>query len=118
MSSHRIDQINSLIQHELGAIIARQVEVPAGTFLTISKVETTADLKQARVWVSIYPTKFRGTVLERLRRARHDIIGLLLERLVLNPLPTVVFKVDESLERAERINRLIDGQDPDADGAP
>lgn len=51
--SNRIAKINSLIQHELGPILHEILEGQKG-LVTIAKVETSKDMKWAKVWISIF----------------------------------------------------------------
>ena len=51
--TNRIAKVNSLIQHELGPILHEFLDWQNG-LVTISKVETSKDMKYAKVWVSIF----------------------------------------------------------------
>ena len=51
--SQRTDRVDELLRQEIGAIIARDVADPRVGFATITQVETTSDLRHAKVWVSV-----------------------------------------------------------------
>jgi ribosome-binding factor A len=51
--SQRTQRIDELLRQEIGAIVARDVADPRIGFATITKVETTPDLRHAKVWVSV-----------------------------------------------------------------
>ncbi len=51
--SQRTDRVDELLRQEIGAIIARDVADPRIGFATITDVETTPDLRHAKVWVSV-----------------------------------------------------------------
>lgn len=54
--ANRIAKVNSLIKRELGPILLRLRQGQDG-LVTITKVETSKDMKWAKVWISILPTK-------------------------------------------------------------
>jgi len=108
MPSKRLKQINALIKDELGAIILKEVEFPSGYLVTISKVETSADLKYAAVWLSILPTKFQLEAKNILTKQKGNLQKILNTRSKTRNTPQIQFKIDESEERAERISRLLD----------
>ena len=51
--SQRTDKVDELLRQEIGAIVMRDVADPRIGFATITKVETTRDLRHAKVWVSV-----------------------------------------------------------------
>lgn len=106
--SHRIDQINSLIKRELGQIILEELDVPQGCFITITKVETTKDLSQAKIWISILPESRREELLQLLEKNIDHFNHLLARKLVMKKMPHFIIKIDISEEKASRIEELID----------
>ncbi len=105
--SFRLERINSLIQQELSKIIIREVEVPDNSLITITEVETTADLKQAKVWISIFPFQEAKRILRLLNKKINHIQSLLNRKLVMRPLPKIKFVLDISQDRVEKIEKLL-----------
>ena len=76
--TQRTDRVDELLRQEIGAIVTRDVADPRIGFVTITKVETTPDLRHAKVWISVIgqPAERRGTVTA-LQRAmpfvRHEL---------------------------------------------
>ena len=118
--SQRTERIDELLRQEIGAILARDVADPRIGFATITSVETTPDLRHARVWVSVIgqPGE-RQAAVAALRHAmpfvRHELGG----RLHLKRIPDLHVQLDETAERGTRIQRLLSeleaGAVPDAD---
>lgn len=106
--SHRIPQLNSLIKKELGRAFLDEIELPAGALTTIMKVETTHDLNQAKIWVSVLPQTHRAVTLRALQKQRTTLQSFLNRRLVLRKIPRLIFCLDTSEEKAARINKLLD----------
>jgi ribosome-binding factor A len=106
MTSRRQKQIGNLIQKELGDLLEKKVSDPRLDFVTITAVEISPDLRQAHVYVSTM-----GDQQEAMKGFAHATSFLRWElgsRLALRYLPELIFHLDTSLERGERISRLLE----------
>jgi len=108
--SHRIERVNSLIRQELCELLQRQVKDPRlGNFITITAVDTSADMKYARVFVSrIGSQEEKQEMLSVLASASGFFRRELIKRLRIRRVPELTFHWDDSIERGERLTRLID----------
>lgn len=104
----RIERVNELIKRELSKIFLEEIEIPKEVLVTISRVETTKDLKEAKVFLSIYPFKEKENIVRILKKKVYLIQKRLNKTLVMSPLPRIKFEIDESLETAEKIQKIID----------
>ena len=66
--SSRINRVNELIRTTIAEIISREIELPLGVFVTVVKVDTSRDLRYARVFVSVFPEKKFGKTMEFLQK--------------------------------------------------
>ena len=118
--SQRTERVDELLRQEIGAIISRDVADPRVGFVTITDVETTTDLRHAKVWVSVIgqPAE-RDAAVEALRHAMPFIRHELGKRLRIKRIPDLHVHLDETAERGTRILQLIDeinaGHIPDSD---
>ncbi|MFA6525358.1 MAG: 30S ribosome-binding factor RbfA [Patescibacteria group bacterium] len=108
MPSQRIKQINELIKEELGSIINREIEFSSGSLVTITKVETSPDLKHANISISILPFSQSYQAKQEIERERGNIQKLLGMRLKIKFIPKIHFRLDESEEKAGHITSLLD----------
>ena len=118
--SQRTDRVDELLRQEIGAILTRDIADPRVGFATITSVETTPDLRHAKVWVSVIgqPAE-RDAALAALRRAmpfmRHEL-GM---RLRLKRIPDLHVHLDDTAERGTRVLQLLSdlesGHTPDSD---
>ncbi|PIS42170.1 MAG: ribosome-binding factor A [Candidatus Kerfeldbacteria bacterium CG08_land_8_20_14_0_20_40_16] len=108
MPSKRIKQINELIKEEVSSIIAKEIELPPSCLVTITKVETSADLKHANIWLSILPTDYQQKGLQFISAQAGNIQRIFNPRLKTRNTPKISFRVDDSAEKAEHINQLLD----------
>jgi ribosome-binding factor A len=107
--SHRIEQVDELLRRELNRILQRTVEFPSGCLCTIEDVTTSHDMSQANVAVSVYPISCRSQAFRILREAQREIQRELVQRIMRRTVPKIIFHIDEREERADRINRILDG---------
>jgi len=106
--SKRTEQVNQLIKNQLGNIIAREIELPEGSLITLTKVKVSVDLKHANVWVSILPLKMRGTILRILHKNRNELQKDLAKRIVMKSTPKIVFKIDAASEYVDEVDKILD----------
>ncbi|MFA6392305.1 MAG: 30S ribosome-binding factor RbfA [Patescibacteria group bacterium] len=108
MPSQRIKQINELIKEELGSIMNREIEFSSGSLVTITKVETSPDLKHANISVSILPFSANQQIRHEIEREKGNIQKLLGDRIKIKFIPKIHFRLDESEEKAQHITDLLD----------
>lgn len=106
--SRRIEQLNALLQQEIGVIIARDIEFPLGTMATILHVRTTGDLHHAVVAVSLFPEGRRGEILAILKKNTRHIELLLQDRLPIHHIPSLSWTIDITEEKAAEVEVLLD----------
>ena len=106
--SQRTDRVDELLRQEIGAIITRDVSDPRIGFVTITKVETTRDLRHARVWVSVIgqPAE-RDATIAALRRAMPFVRHELGRTLRIKRIPDLHVQLDDTAERGTRVLRLL-----------
>lgn len=105
--SSRIDRVNELIRTSIAEIIAREVDLPAGVFVTVVKVDTSRDLHYARVFVSVFPEKKFGSAKKILNQKIYFIQGKLNKKLSMKPLPRIEFVADFTETEADKIEKLL-----------
>ncbi|MFA4872085.1 MAG: 30S ribosome-binding factor RbfA [Patescibacteria group bacterium] len=105
--SDRIIKINKLIREQLGQIINKEIELPLGTIITITKVTTAKDLRQANVFVSILPDEQIREAMKTLIREAKALRNWLNEKIVLRNIPKLRFHLDEEEKKAMEIDELL-----------
>lgn len=108
MPYKRTDRVNALLQRELGQVISEELNDPRITFATVTAVETTPDLRTARVHVSFLGDDEQAReAMAALERAKKHLRRVLGERTELRFVPDLMFSLDRSAERAARISSLL-----------
>ena len=107
--SQRIDRVDELLRQEIGRILAKEVQDPHIGFATVTDVETTSDLRHARVWVSVIGgARERAATLAALERAMGYVRHELGVRLRLRRIPALHVALDDSAERGTRVMRILE----------
>jgi len=102
-------RVNEMIREVLGAAITTEMKDPRIGFVTVTDVDTSADLRAARVYVSVLGNEDeREKTLEGLRSAHGFLQSKIGDELSMKRTPTLTFHYDESVERGARLSRLLD----------
>jgi len=104
----RVEQVNSLIQKDLGLIMSRDLELDEGAFITVTRVETCSNLKFAKVFVTILPEKDRDDIFVYLQKNAARLKKELSKGLTMKFSPSIKFYIDEIEEHAGKIEDLLD----------
>jgi ribosome-binding factor A len=119
MQGKRLERVNQLIKEEISAVLQRQIKDPRLGFVTVTEVDTTADLKLARVYVSVLgPEDQWAKSFKALESARGFVWNWLRKHLDLRVTPQIAFRPDRSMEHAAHIQSLLAGlrsAEPEAD---
>jgi ribosome-binding factor A len=110
MPSRRIERINHLLRQEIADLLTREVKDAAlqDAMISITEVETSADLRSAKVYFSVYgDDETIDAARQHLKRASGFLHHNLKERLDLRHTPHLEFVLDQSLARGDRIMRLM-----------
>jgi ribosome-binding factor A len=106
----RLERVNQLIKEEISAVLQRQIKDPRLGFVTVTEVDTTADLKLARVYVSVLgPEEQWAKSFKALESARGFVWNWLRKHLDLRVTPQLAFRPDRSMEHAAHIQSLLAG---------
>jgi ribosome-binding factor A len=115
--TQRTDRIDELLRQEISQLLAREVADPGLGFVTITQIETSQDLRHARLWVSVIgKAETRRASIEALERAMPFIRRELGKRLRIRRIPEFTVKLDESSERGTRVMQLL--SELEAGGVP
>ncbi len=105
---HRIEQINQLLRQELGQIILAEIDFPRNCLATITNVESSKDIRHAKIWISVIPGKYKKKVLDKLNSNIGHLQFLLNKKLSLKPLPRLRFAIDDTETKACGIEEILD----------
>jgi ribosome-binding factor A len=106
--STRTDRVSDLIKDEISRLLLREVRDPRVGFVTITGASVSPDLKAVRIHVSVLAEPAaRQESLKALNAAAGFFRRALFKNLRLRFAPAVSFHLDESLDRGDRIERVL-----------
>ena len=104
----RPDRVADQIRAELATLLAREVHDPGIGFVTITRVQVSPDLQQARVfYTSLGDEKARRDSARALERAAAFLKRQVGSRLRLKRTPDLKFMVDEAIAGQDRIEQIL-----------
>jgi ribosome-binding factor A len=109
MPSARMRRINEVMREVIGGTIATDLQDPRIGFVTVTAVETSPDLRSARVFVSVLgDEREREDTLAGLRSSHGVLQSAVASQLRLKRTPTLSFRYDPSIERGDRVTRMLE----------
>lgn len=109
MAGGRMRRVDEAIRQVIGDALAGELKDPRVGFVTVTDVKTSADLKHARVYVSVLEEgETREQTLAGLRHAHGFLQARIARELGLKRTPELQFTYDDTAERALRLDALID----------
>jgi ribosome-binding factor A len=107
--TERMRRINEVMRKVLGGAILRDLEDPRIGFVTVTAVDTSPDLRSARVYVSVLGDEADRDATMAALRSSHGLLQAAVAREIrMKRTPKLTFHYDEGPERAARLSRLLE----------
>ena len=106
MSTNRLEKVNSLLEHEISKIILRDFYFE-GSMVTLTHVDSSANLIEAKVYISVFPEKNVDKVVEILNKGAYSVQQKINKLLRMRPIPKIKFVKDETISRAGKVEGLL-----------
>lgn len=108
MANIRVHRVGEQIKKEMSQILQRELKDPRIGFVTVTDVEVTGDLQQAKVFITVYgDDEQKAETLNGLSKATGFIRSEIGKRVKLRHTPEIIFAFDESIEYGNRIESLL-----------
>jgi len=104
----RAQRLNSLIKREVNQIFLRDFDFSDEALVTITKVETSANLIQAKVYISVLPDQKKVTVFRTINKDIFAIQKKINKRLKIRPVPKIIFVAEQGIKEAGRIEEILE----------
>jgi ribosome-binding factor A len=109
MATARMRRINEVLREVVGAAIGSELSDPRIGFVTVTSVETSPDLRTAKVYVSVLGSAAeREASLAALGSSHGVIQSKIAAETRMKRTPTLSFHYDEAIERGMRISQLLE----------
>lgn len=104
--SERIEKVNQLLKKEIGQILIREIDL-SGVLATITRVEASPNLQQAKVYISVVPDDQFERIFKMLNREIYGMQQDLNKRLKMRPVPKMIFVKERKTQEAAKIEGIL-----------
>lgn len=116
MASGRMRRVNEMLREVVGEAIAGDLHDPRIGFVTVTSVETSPDLRTAKVYVSVLGSdEEREDTMGALRSSHGVLQSRIAAQTRMKRTPTLTFHYDSTVEQGVRISQLLDEELGDSD---
>ena len=116
---HRTDRVSAQIRRDLGTLVHAAVREYGLPSVSVSDVEVTRDMAHAKIFVTALMPERSAEAVKGLRELSVELRMALARAMKLRHVPELHFHYDDSVDRGERIDKLLrdlpDAQAPKAD---
>ena len=110
--SGRAQKLGDLMQREVSDLLRLELRDPRVGMITITSVDVSPDLSHAKVFFTLLEKQKLEETLKGLKRSAGFMRSQLAKRIKMYTTPELRFEYDESVERGDRLSRLIDSVIP------
>ena len=104
----RITRVNELIKREIADMLEKSIEHNPNTLVSVTEVDTSPDLRHAKVYISVYGDKAaKGKTFRLLNKQRAHIQHTMARDLKLKYTPVLEFDDDQRLAAGDRVLEII-----------
>jgi ribosome-binding factor A len=104
----RPERLGDLIQREVSELIRLELRDPRVGMITITSVDVSPDMSHAKLFFTMLEKDKLEDTLQGLKRSAGFLRTQLARRMKMYTTPELRFEYDESVERGDRLSRLID----------
>lgn len=107
MPSFRLQKVSNQIKDEISLILLQKIQDHRFRLITVTNVKVSPDLKQAKIYLSVYEKELRDEVLEIVTEMKGIIRSELAHKMTLRFVPDLVFFIDDTLDYVEKMEDLF-----------
>ncbi len=105
--SQRTEKVNALIKKDIAEILQKELSLKPSVFVSIIKVDTSPDLRYAKVFLSVYPVSESDYAVKTIQKEHYRIQKTLHGKLHMKILPIIEFRLDNTQEKVSELEDLF-----------
>lgn len=106
--SHRLDQINDFISQKFGEVVRNELALPEGVLVSVTRVQTSPDLRHAKVGLSIYPPDQTDAIFALICRNIRRLNHLVHQQITFKFAPDIKVYLDKQEQEAFELEAMLD----------
>lgn len=103
----RVLKVNQLIKKEISQIILEEIKFLSNILVTVTRVETTPNLIESRVFISVMPEENFNEIFKVLKSKVYQLQQKINKRLFMRPVPKIIFVEERKTKEAARIEEIL-----------
>lgn len=108
MAGNRIAKINAFLKTELSQLLEKYIQDEKTGLLTVTRIDTAADLSESRVWVSMLAGQLSElTCLKKLKQKSKLLQHEIRQKMSAHRIPRLKFLIDKNAEYVENIEKIL-----------
>jgi len=104
----RLEQINQVVKKQVSQILLKEMDFPSDILVTVTRVETTSNKRESKVYVGVIPEEKKEKVFQSLRKKVFFIQQEINKNLRMRPVPKIRFVEEEQTKKAARIEEILE----------
>ncbi|MFH1181257.1 MAG: 30S ribosome-binding factor RbfA [bacterium] len=104
----RVSRVNELIKEEIAKIIFRELDLSPDILVTVTRVETSVDLEDSSVFISVWPGDKLQIVVDILNKMIYSLQQKLNRKLRMRPIPKIKFLKEKLTVEAGEIEGILE----------
>ena len=104
----RLQRVNQLLKKELSRLLLKEMEFPTDVLVTITRLETTKDLRESNVSISVFPKEKGEKICQILNKNLYFLQPKLNKRLKMRPLPKIRFLEEKLTLEAGQVEEILE----------
>ena len=104
MTSRRQEKVNSLLRRFVSSFLVKE---KSSAIVTITRIETSKDLKIAKIFISIFPESKETETIKLLKLKTGELHKFIGSRIKMKFLPHLEFEIDKGEKERQKIEKLL-----------
>lgn len=104
-------KLNELLKEEVGKILFREIDISRENFITISRIETSSDLRNSTIYITVFPESKEEEIINQIQRQIYFIQKILNRTLRTKPVPRLRFEIDKLTKAQQKVYETLEKLD-------
>jgi ribosome-binding factor A len=107
MAVNRVEKVNSLLEREIGKILLKDFAFSPEILVTLTRVDCSSNLIDAKVYISVYPEEKSAGILNALQKSVYSVQHQINRTLRTRPIPKIRFVKETAISKAGKVEELL-----------
>lgn len=109
--ARRAQKLSELLKEVVGKILFREIDISRENLITISRIETSPDLKNSTIYITVFPESKEEEVINQIQKQIYFIQKILNRTLRTKPVPKLRFEIDKLVKAQQKVYETLEKLD-------